>query len=943
MKRFAGILLIFTMITALFSAFIPTASAAKAYDGTSVKPNKISSYLSYGLNGSAYSTYLDWYAITNAAELYGFAELVNNGENKANAVLLNDITVNENVRPGSGAYSWTPIGTLKKPYNGIFDGAGHSISGLYFNDSSKTHVGLFGYVGASFSSSKAVIKNLILKNSYFRGIKNIGSIAGELYGYNVNITGCKVERDVIIDLYDDFNSSSDDVTSIGGIAGGYTSSMVGETSYITNCASFASITLTVDFSNVPNSDNLENLKGKAFHLGFITGSYRSSNNAEKKITLTKCYALKNSLKLVNSTNTLTYYYNIAAGSTGNHSSNEGCTILDSVSSAHDCISASAPAINATCLNDGSTAYSFCLLCEKVTSGTKKITPAGDDFHKYSGGSCSVKPVCRYCGETSATYNHTCDGYSYKAAGNSGHDIYHGCGNDYIKTDPHTFNYAHKCTLCSHTCTHTFEDGECICCGYKCMHSYTNGFCTICNDYQSALPVTESNCESMNLGPEYAGFYAISNGGNLYWFAQEVNRDGNREIKGVVTADIDLEERPWTPIGTTGENNNNFRGVFDGRGHTIRGLNVTARRNGVGFFGEVRTGTIKNFTLYGEVTVNEKYTYVGGVIGSACGLNTENNLERNGATIQNITSFVNVTANAHGIGRAGGFAGYANHETLIENCAWYGTFNPGKYRTEAGAAGFLGRIQENSTVTVRNCGAYGTVKTNYKSGDYNGSKDIFIGGFLGWSVDGSNEGDLTGTVIENCLFAGSIELGEDITDEIDYSAFGCLSEIKSITNCYYSNENGLPAVNNNSTFIPDETDLISVSKSQLASGEAAYMLGDAWGQKIGAASYPVPGGEKVYKYGEDYFNLYKPVIKAYAVTGSRVNVTFANPEKEKFTIIISDYENDALNNVDIITQEFDAGVNTVTSTKSITLGKDDKIMIWKDLNLPASLCEAYIVK
>lgn len=119
----------------------------------------------------------------------------------------------------------------------------------------------------------------------------------------------------------------------------------------------------------------------------------------------------------------------------------------------------------------------------------------------------------------------------------------------------------------------------------------------------------------------AGYYEIGNADQLFWFAQQVNVEGNKEIKGALTANIDLKNKPWTPIGAMGEDNS-FRGVFDGQNYTIRGLNVTATSNGAGFFGEVRTGTVKNFTIYGEVIVNTEVDYVGGVIGSICGLNGE---------------------------------------------------------------------------------------------------------------------------------------------------------------------------------------------------------------------------------------------------------------------------------------------------------------------------------
>ena len=114
-----------------------------------------------------------------------------------------------------------------------------------------------------------------------------------------------------------------------------------------------------------------------------------------------------------------------------------------------------------------------------------------------------------------------------------------------------------------------------------------------------------------------GYHEIGNAGQLFWFAEQVNLNGNREICGILTADIDLENRVLTPIGATGESNYNFRGLFDGQGHTITGLNVTKAKNGMGFFGEVRTDTVKNFTIYGEVAVSSKVATLIANISLAC--------------------------------------------------------------------------------------------------------------------------------------------------------------------------------------------------------------------------------------------------------------------------------------------------------------------------------------
>ena len=328
-----------------------------------------------------------------------------------------------------------------------------------------------------------------------------------------------------------------------------------------------------------------------------------------------------------------------------------------------------------------------------------------------------------------------------------------------------------------------------------------------------------------------GNYEIANGGNLFWFANHVNT-ADRTANAVLTADIDLEGRPWTPIGSTGEANNNFRGVFDGQNYTIRGLNVEGGRAGLGFFGEVRTGIVRNFTIYGEVVVNTEVDYVGGVIGSICGLDGENNLERNGAVIQNITSYVNLTAKAHGPGMIGGFVGYANHESLIEKCAWYGTFDAGEYHVDSGAGGFIGKIQENtSVVTIRNCAAYGTIKTNYAKNSYNNTATIYMGGFLSFSNTGAK------TTLENCLFAGKFERGANLTDEARLGAFGTLRSVNAIKNCYYLAHDGLEAVHSDSDLKPGSAnvEIIEVTEEELRGDTIVTKLGECWTR---GENYPV---------------------------------------------------------------------------------------------------------
>ena len=230
-------------------------------------------------------------------------------------------------------------------------------------------------------------------------------------------------------------------------------------------------------------------------------------------------------------------------------------------------------------------------------------------------------------------------------------------------------------------------------------------------------------------------------------------------------------------------------------------------------------------------MNTEVDYVGGVIGSICGVNGETDLERNGAIIQNITSYVNLTAKVHGVGMIGGFVGYANHQSLIENCSWYGTFDAGIYRVDSGAGGFIGKIQENtSEVTIRNCGAYGTIKTNY-AGDYNNTATIYMGGFLSFSNTNAQ------TTLENCLFAGKFERGENLTDQAFLGAFGTLRSVNAIKNCYYLGDGVLEAVHSNSDLKPgsDNVEITMVTEDDLRNNTIATQLGEYWVQ---GEHYPV---------------------------------------------------------------------------------------------------------
>lgn len=181
-----------------------------------------------------------YYEIATADDLYKFAEIVNSGAvTNAKAKLTADICVNAcgegesvlgtdnaNVNTTTGAYigsttglrEWIPIGFGKDnenivSFNGLFDGQGHSISGLYFNKADAQYVGLFGTL------STATIKNVGVEDSYFKGSDCIGGILGI------------VDIDAGVNIENVYNAA---VVVGGNRAGGIIGGDFGNESHVTN-------------------------------------------------------------------------------------------------------------------------------------------------------------------------------------------------------------------------------------------------------------------------------------------------------------------------------------------------------------------------------------------------------------------------------------------------------------------------------------------------------------------------------------------------------------------------------------------------------------------------------------------------------------------------------------------------------------------------------------
>ena len=136
-------------------------ATVKAADATTC--GKIYGYEEFDVTQvTTYNGYAEIYTPDN---LKVFATYINNGTDTRKAKLMRDINM-------SAAGTFTPMGTKDHPFDGEFDGQGHTIDSLTINN--QTYAGLFGYV------KDGSIKNLTLTNPSLstQGNSYLGFIAG---------------------------------------------------------------------------------------------------------------------------------------------------------------------------------------------------------------------------------------------------------------------------------------------------------------------------------------------------------------------------------------------------------------------------------------------------------------------------------------------------------------------------------------------------------------------------------------------------------------------------------------------------------------------------------------------------------------------------------------------------------------------------------------------
>ena len=202
-----------------------------------------------------------------------------------------------------------------------------------------------------------------------------------------------------------------------------------------------------------------------------------------------------------------------------------------------------------------------------------------------------------------------------------------------------------------------------------------------------------------------GKYQIAKAENLAWIAANPLHWGDSYEQ---TDDIDLNNKPWTPIG---DGTTQFTGSYDGNGYVISNLYYNnLNQNYVGLFGYIKSAKLRNITIASGFVQGSGYT--AGVCGGANGV--PGNKSEISCCTNNATVYSKNERNA-------GVCGWAEN-TTITDCINYGLISGFNF-----TGGILGHCNKN-TVSITRCVNVGQVfGMRYTCGNLvgfnNGSKAI----------------------------------------------------------------------------------------------------------------------------------------------------------------------------------------------------------------------------
>lgn len=239
-----------------------------------------------------------------------------------------------------------------------------------------------------------------------------------------------------------------------------------------------------------------------------------------------------------------------------------------------------------------------------------------------------------------------------------------------------------------------------------------------------------------------GVYQIGTAAELAWFADAV-QNGQTAISAKLTANINLNGKTWTAIGT---DSNKFAGTLDGDSHTVSGL---AGTGGLVYYLSAN-GTVKSLCVDCAI---DGTSNVGGIA------------DKSEGRIENCLVSGYIKGGDDAIFGVGGIVGHGVAGNVISGCVSTADilFKYSRYAVQNGAGGIVGYTYG----TVENCYFAGNVHTNAKS--------VMAGGF----------GGLVGCAYSNAVMKDCYTVGAVTGPESSFGAVvGKVNSGATITNCAY---------------------------------------------------------------------------------------------------------------------------------------------------------------
>ena len=650
--------------------------------------------------------------ISSGDELMEFADEVRRGNsfNRRYVELTDDLDLD--------GYDWIPIGMYddsdedsRRPFNGVLNGNGHTVSNLICEAFSDPYQGLFGYVGENGN-----VKNLTIDESCsFSGGEHTAAIAGINVG---TIENCKNFADVTGDEY------------TGGIVGENTRSN-GSKGLVTKCYNAGEIECTeseaggiagfnfeADISQCANDGNVT---ADTSYAGGIAGQNHTG-------TVTDCYST-GEIK-----STRAYSGGIAGQSLG-----KGAKITNSYSSGrvYSYQLYGGVAGNNT---DGSV-IQRCYYLEDTARGGINSADASGSAQKLT--------------KTQLANQSSFSGWDFNSI--------------WIMIDKPYFDFV-----------------------VSLKGSGTEGDPYLVNNTFDLLIIN----------------YMISK-----------NKVDNK-THFLMTDDIDLEGDSFKPIGY----GSYFNGVFDGGGHTINTDFNFPGMTDISYFGifkEIRSGTVKNLNVEGDITAPKRATLIGGIAGYL-----------NGGTIENCSFAGNISKSSSTDSYVGGIAGQALNG-VIKNCSFEGEISSNITLEDAAEGGIVG------------CASGSRISNSCVSGHIEGG--YRVGGIAGYWRGGINND------IVNCYSVGSVKCNagggyaSGIVGYLNMTGSSGTFDIKSSYSTATLTGTYKRAMTGNSNPAAEKcyylkgmgtgcTGATEKTEEQFASGEVAYLLqsgqsSQVWGQTI----------------------------------------------------------------------------------------------------------------